>query len=337
MTVPAGYFDGLSARRRAVIFSINDGIASVEGEDVSRHEPVSALHIGDAPGSAPRIIRFADGAFCEVTDSDSLQRLLSEHGIHRTSVSQWETSGRWVAGAVLVFFALLFVAYRFAIPILARVVAYRVPTVASEMISREVLEILDRQVLAASSLAHERQGAIVGAFRRLRMPAGAGGASYRIHFRKSPLLGPNAMALPSGLIVVTDELVALAQDDREIMGVLAHEAGHVDRRHGLRQMLQSSIVGLLVAWYIGDVSTIAAAAPTALIEAKYSRDLEREADAYAADMMSENGIDVRHLVNLLQRLEAKTGDGGSEALGYLSSHPATAERFEYLQTRGRTR
>ena len=332
MTVPAGYFDGLSARRRAVIFSIDNGIASVEGEDVSRHEPVSALHIGDALGSAPRIVRFPDGAFCEITDFAGFRRLLSEHSLDRSSVSQWEASGRWVAGAVLVFVALLFVTYWFAIPILAKAVAYQVPPVVSEMISQQALEILDGQVLAPSDLARARQDALAAGFRRLRIPAGAGDRSYSVQFRKSPLLGPNAMALPSGIIVVTDELVALAQDDREIMGVLAHEAGHVERRHGLRLMLQSSIVGLLVAWYIGDVSTIAAAAPSALIEAKYSRDLEREADAYAGDMLRENRIEVRHLVDLLHRLEARTGGGGAaEALRYLSSHPATAERLQQLE------
>jgi Zn-dependent protease with chaperone function len=333
VTIPAGYFDGLSARRHPVILSVSGGVASIEGEGINRHEPLSAVQIGDAIGRVPRIVRFADGAFCEVTDVDGLRRMLSDQGVHHQVVSQWETSWRWVTAAVVVFFALLFAAYRFAVPVVAETVAYRVPAAASEVISREVLEFLDRHLLAPSALPQARQDAVAAGFRRLRIPASSRDANYRIQFRKGTLLGPNALALPSGIIIVTDELIALARDDREILGVLAHEAGHVDRRHGLRQMLQSSIVGLLVAWYIGDVSTIAAAAPTALIEAKYSRDLEREADAYAARILRDNQIDVRYLINLLRRLEEKTNaEGAPDALKYLSSHPATSERLAQLES-----
>lgn len=332
MTIPAGYFDGLSARRYPVILSIAGGIASVEGEGVSRQAPLSSLHIGAALGSTPRIIRFSDGAFCEVADHAAFNRLLLEQGIRETAVSQWETSWPWVAASVLVFLLVLFATYRYGIPMVAKAVAHQVPPAASQLLGREVLEWLDGGVLAPSALPQARQDAIAAQFRRLQAPATASSASYRVLFRKSDLLGPNALALPSGAIVVTDALVALAQDDREILGVLAHEAGHVDRRHGLRQMLQDSLIGLLVAWYVGDVSTIAAAALTALMEAKYSRDLEREADAYAAVMLRANDIDVRFLIDLLRRLEEKAGSGGGpDALRYLSSHPATSERLEQLQ------
>jgi Zn-dependent protease with chaperone function len=331
VTVPAGYFDGRTARRHPVILSIRGGVASVEGVDIKRHEPMSSVALGDAIGSAPRIVRFADGGFCEVTDVEGFHRMLAEEGLHRPVVSQWETSWRWVLAAAIVFLAGLFAAYRYAIPSVAEAVAYQVPAAASEMISREVLQFLDRGLLAPSALPSARQDALAAAFGRLRLPDAAG-ANFRVRFRRGVLLGPNAFALPSGTIVVTDELVLLAQDEREILGVLAHEAGHVDRRHGLRQMLQSSIVGLLVAWYIGDVSTIAAAAPTALIEAKYSRDLEREADAYAAALLTANGIDVRHLIALLRRLDEKArADGAPEGLKYLSSHPATSERLDRLR------
>ena len=331
MTIPAGYFDGVAARRHPVILSISGGVVSVEGEAVNRREWVSSVHIGDALGSTPRIIRFTDGAFCEVDDHEGLRRLLIENGLERASVSQWETSWRWVTGAAVLFIAALFIAYRFGIPLVARVVAHQVPPAASELISDQILEFLDRGVLRPSALPHARREALGARFGSLRMPDGE--ANYRIQFRKSTLFGPNAIALPSGVIVVTDDLVALAQDDREIIGVLAHEAGHVERRHGLRQMLQSSIVGVLIAWFIGDVSTIAAAAPTALIEAKYSRDLEREADAFAAAILRENDIDVRHLINLLRRLDEKAGaDAASGALKYLASHPATSERLAQLES-----
>ena len=86
-------------------------------------------------------------------------------------------------------------------------------------------------------------------------------------------MGANAFALPNGTIVVTDDLVKLAEHDDELVAVLAHEIGHVVSRHALRRVLQDSGVMLLVAGITGDIvsiSSLAAALPTLLIEAKYS-------------------------------------------------------------------
>jgi Zn-dependent protease with chaperone function len=141
------------------------------------------------------------------------------------------------------------------------------------------------------------------------------------------------MALPSGMIVVTDELIALARDDRELLGVLAHEAGHVERRHGIRLVLQHSALGLLAAWLVGDVTSLLAVAPATLLQAKYSRDFEREADSYAADLLRARGISPGMLADLLERLEQVQPGPSSTVLSYASSHPATEERLDALRGR----
>jgi predicted Zn-dependent protease len=151
-----------------------------------------------------------------------------------------------------------------------------------------------------------------------------------ITFRAAGGLGANAMALPNGVIIVTDALVGLAGSDGEIIAVLAHEAGHVQERHGLRNVIQSSVVSIVVSWYLGDINAIIAAAPAALMEAKYSRDLERDADAYAARFLSANGLPVRLLADILERLDSEHG-GSAGSTSYLSSHPATAERIQRLR------
>ena len=312
---------------------IEHGMATVLGDGIERRAPLTALQITDVLGTAPRLIRFPDNGFCEVTDSDALTRMLSEQGSAPSAVSQWEGSLHWVVAGAVMFLLLLVAGYRYGIPFVAGVVARQVPASWTERLSTEVLGVLDARMFTASAIPQPRQEAIESAFRRLDLPDGTPRERYRILFRKSELLGANAVALPSGAIVVTDELVMLAADDREILGVLAHEAGHVDRRHGLRNVLQNSLVGLVIAWFIGDVSTIAAAAPTALIEANYSRELEREADAFAVNVLRTNGIPVRHFGDILRRLEKESGSEGSDAFQYLSSHPATSERLERLDAR----
>jgi Zn-dependent protease with chaperone function len=331
MAVSATYYDGREARPHPVSLDVNQGLVSVSGDGIERCEPLAALQITDVLGRAPRLVRFPDNAFCEVIDGEALRRLLAEHGRAPSAVSQWEGSLRWVLVAAVVFVLILIAGYRYGIPLVAGVVANQIPASLTERLSTEVLGILDTQVFAPTEIPNARQEAIESAFRRLELPDGASRGSYRILFRRSDLLGANAIALPSGAIVVTDELMALAADDREILGVLAHEAGHVHRRHGLRNVLQNSLVGLLVAWFIGDVSTVAAAAPTALIQANYSRELEREADAFAVDVLRTNRISVRHFGDILRRLEQESGSAESDAFQYLSSHPATSERLQRLE------
>jgi Zn-dependent protease with chaperone function len=330
--VLATYFNGRDATAYAVTIGIDGASMVVSGDGIDRREPFAAVQISEAIGNAPRLVRFSDAAFCEVTDNEGLGRLLAEHGVMPSRVSQWESSLGWIAAGGVAFIALLIAGYFYGIPILARVVANRVPAVATNRLSAEVLAIFDGQLFVPSVLSKARQQELDAAFRRLVLPASARGAAYELLFRKSDVIGANALALPSGTIIVTDALVELARDDREILGVLAHEAGHVDHRHGLRNILQNSIVGLVVAWFIGDVSSIAAAAPTALIEASYSRELEREADLYAMHVLRANNIPLRHLADILRRLDgAHDGSEVSRTLGYLSSHPATSERLRQLE------
>jgi len=236
----------------------------------------------------------------------------------------------WLVAAPIVLLVLAIVAYLYGIPLLARAAADRIPTTLAQRLESATLAALDREVFAQSAVPRDRQAAITAALRALKRPAGSS-ESVTLVFRKSDAIGANAMALPAGTIVVTDGLIALARDDREILGVLAHEAGHIDGRHSLRGILQDSLIGMLLAITLGDVSALAAAASSTLLEASYSRSLEREADAYAIEMLKANGIPLKHLADMLRRLESAAGTSGlPSALKYLSTHPATEERIRQL-------
>jgi predicted Zn-dependent protease len=155
------------------------------------------------------------------------------------------------------------------------------------------------------------------------------GHDYRLEFRFAPRVGPNAFALPSGIIVMTDELVGLSEHDEELVAVLAHEIGHVRGRHALRQLLQTAGVSAITFAIVGDVSSISAIAGAvpAVIEAKHSRDFEREADAFARQWMQTNGVPRHRFDDILCRMEADAGGAPTRGMAqYLASHPATDER-----------
>jgi Zn-dependent protease with chaperone function len=331
--VSAVYFDGRHSTPHTVTLKVESRTIVVEGATITRTAPLREVDISEALGTSPRLIRFRDGAFCEA-DGVALETLLGLKGVTSKPVTRWEGSVRWVVVAALLFVATLVAAYRYAVPAIAVIAADQVPTPVVDLISRQVMSALDTQVFEPTAVSADRRAQLGERFERLRFPTAGDPASYEIIFRKSNVLGPNAMALPSGTIVVTDALVALAKTDEEIMAVLAHEAGHVVGRHGLRQLFQNSLIALAITWLIGDVSAIGAAAPTALLQAKYSRDLERDADSYALDALRLNGIPTEHFAVMLERLEdsaEETGGITAGALAYLSSHPVTSERIERVR------
>jgi Zn-dependent protease with chaperone function len=206
------------------------------------------------------------------------------------------------------------------------------PASALRVLSRQTLALLDHSVFSPSELPSARQDQLARRFTALTQPRAA--IPVTLQFRASPVLGANAMALPDGTIVVTDDLARLAASDDEVMAVLGHEAGHVQERHGLRSIIQSSVVSVFVTWYLGDINALVAAAPTALVDAKYSRDLERDADEYAASFLRVNGLPTSLLADILDKLEASHSGGteGSGGAAYLSSHPATSERIDRLRS-----
>jgi Zn-dependent protease with chaperone function len=156
------------------------------------------------------------------------------------------------------------------------------------------------------------------------------GHAYRLELRQGGPLQANAFALPDGIVVVTDELVELSQNEDEVVAVLAHEVGHVRGRHALRMLLQGAGVAAITLAVFGDVSStsaLAASVPTVLINAKHSREFEVEADEFAKQWLREHGIPQRRFDDLLCRLE-KSSPAGDETITYLRSHPPTAERAQ---------
>lgn len=333
--VRASYYDGLTARSQPVRLSLHGKLLTVSGDFLTREEPLSSLEISEPMGDAPRIVRFTDGAHCEVIDHAAFARLLRDAGISDGLVVRMQARWQWAVIAVLLTVITAAAGYRWGLPAAADWIAERLPDSLLAGMGETTLEILDEHVFGPSQLSSKRQEGIVRSFARLRVPTGSLPA-YSIEFRDGGRIGANAFALPDGTIIVTDQLAEIAGDDEEILSVLAHEAGHLERRHSLRMLIQGSIVGFVVGWYLGDVSSVAAGLPSAILQARYSREFEREADRFAMQMLELNDIPPVALARILQRMQADmhcaiSGDTPGNPFGdYLGSHPATSERISAL-------
>lgn len=334
--VLARYYDGRTTRPQEVRLAVVDGRLSMRGEDFERLVPVEHLRVGQALGSAPRRIDFPSGSHCEVGTEHlaGLEVLLAQLGFKSSRVAHWQSRTRHAVAALAITLAVLGAGYRWGLPLGAELAARQIPPQAAELMDTHSLRLLDEVAFGPTRLPEAQRNRIIARFDALATPDGAA-VPHHIVFRDGGKIGANALALPGGTIVVTDQLVKLADDDEQVLGVLAHELGHVRGRHSLRQLLQTSVVGMVVAWYTGDASSLLATVPTVLLDTKYSRDFEREADAYSAAMMSANHIPPERLATLLDKLEKEFHpdgkvDGGSLE-DYFSTHPNTGERIKRLR------
>jgi Zn-dependent protease with chaperone function len=325
----AHYFDGRSTQVRTVDLSVVDGELIVAGDGVERRVPFADVAIDERLGRAARRLRLPDAAFCEVHDLDGLDALLSTTTHHDGWVDRIQRQSRFVLLALIGSIVVIGAAYRWGLPWLAAKGAGALPPAVGRTLSAETLKILDGRILLPSQLPMSRQQTLTAKFRALRLPGGKS-SDVGLLFRASPQLGANAFTLPDGTIIVLDDLVTTIEDDRQIMAVFAHELGHVHGKHGLQLLLRSSIIGAFWAFYVGDVSNLLAAAPAAVMQARYSQDLEREADDYGAMLLLHNGMSPGLLADALDKLVRAHPQGANG--GYLSSHPSTDARMRHLRS-----
>lgn len=336
--IAARWFGGKSSDGRTVTLVLDaQGVLRVRGEGIDFGCPLAEVRASERVGSSRRYLTFPDGSQCETADNDGVDRLFADRQpVAARLLHRWESGLRYALAALAITVAAAAAFIFWGIPALAKQVAFALPAATESLLGRDVLAALDRFVLAPSRLPPERQEALRKLVAGMTADTGPdkGGAGYRLEFRAGGRAGANALALPAGIIVLTDELVELAQDDRELEAVLAHEVGHLRQRHILRHVLQDSATALLIAVTLGDLtslSSLAAAAPTLLLQAKFSRDFEREADDFALAHLARRGIPPELFTAILQRMEEKRPGGknaGKDAPDFLSSHPATRERIE---------
>jgi len=147
----------------------------------------------------------------------------------------------------------------------------------------------------------------------------------------------NAFALPGGEMFVNVGTITAAQNEAQLVGVMAHEMSHVYMMHSAKQMGKSSalqgLAGLAGAILGGSNSIWAGLAKAGIqigagtVMMKYSRTDESQADAVGAIMMYKAGYDPHALADFFKTLAQESGGGGPQ---FLSDHPNPANRYQAI-------
>jgi len=147
----------------------------------------------------------------------------------------------------------------------------------------------------------------------------------------------NAFALPGGQVFITAALLRRLQSEAQLAGVLGHEIGHVVGRHSAEQLAKSQLTGALVGAAgvaassdnsNGQQAAAIAAAVGQLVNMRFGRKDELEADHFGVRFMSEAGYDRRALEEVMRILaEASSGSSQPE---FLSTHPDPGNRLAQI-------
>jgi len=173
-----------------------------------------------------------------------------------------------------------------------------------------------------------------------RRLAQAAGADVRWTFTVLDSDVVNAFALPGGYVNLTRGLLALAKDEAEVAGVMAHEMGHVLERHSTSRVNRSTIAGLLamgVGAVLGspEIAQVLGLGSNLYI-ASYSRGQETEADEVGVKLLQAAGYDPMAMATFLETMNryaqyeaAKSGKKKSEGFDFFASHPQTENRVAH--------
>ncbi|MBE9535551.1 MAG: M48 family metallopeptidase [Proteobacteria bacterium] len=328
------YFDGQTSRSYTVTVKLAGQSLSIRGEGLKDIVvPLVDCEITPALGQTTRSILLPGGARCDTDEFKSvavLERLLGLNpGMRIVNLleSHWQLVAVCFVGLILCTW--LFISH--GIPVIAKKAAAAIPPKVTEKISLHTLEFLDKNYLAPTKLSENRARELEETFQML--VAGKGKEfDFRLEFREGKIIGANAFALPSGLILMTDELVDMSESDAELIGILYHEITHVEKRHGMRSVFQNAGVFLLVSALAGDIASITSVAstlPTVLAQTGYSRNFEREADEAAGLYMMDKGWGTKPLQDILLRLTKRGAN--ITGMSLISTHPETDERVHNLK------
>ena len=346
MQLVGKWFAGGQAAHSEATLSVHDKRYSVvtAGTEVSEGE-FADIVISDRLGQLERKLQLPDGSLFATSDNDRVDQIIRGLGRRTSWVARLESNWKWVAVALVLTCISTLGFFRWGLPWITQSVANALPHQTGVLIGEHTLEFLDEHFFSPSQIDAKVQDNVRNHFVTRLVPNHAidDQITYTLHFRawgKGENAIPNALALPSGDIILTDRFVELAESQDEMDAVLLHEMGHIEYRHTLEMVTQSTIVVVILAVFTGDVSSagdLGIGLGSLLVTTGYSRRFENEADQFAFEHMLKAGINPNAFATIMDKIsrfdEPDDGSGAEKKrndqswIDYLSTHPNTQERI----------
>lgn len=347
------YKSGSAAHIRAVLYLDGEQYRLEPEGNIPLPGKIKDIHVSDRLANVERKLTFHDGSVFATQDNDTVDHYLKSSLKANSILHHLESRLSWAAIALIVTIAFSISFFRWGVPWISKQIAHALPQKTNVLIAANTLEFLDKYIFEETTLEPEEMEVIREHFSSNLVPLDDENKSieFKLHFRDwsdGDVGVPNALALPSGDIVLTDEFIRLCETQDEMDSVLLHEMGHVIHRHSLEMVIEATFVTVAIMLITGDNNGIAdmgIGLGSLLVSTHYSRNHETEADHYAFKQMLKAGIDPKAFSTILTRItksieelesveEEEVDPQNSEEGGiwdYVSTHPSTEQRVKQAE------
>lgn len=338
MGVSGHYFLPLSSFSQRAYLVVDERGAHMHLADGSTRERLSVKFIQEHSN-----MQFDDGSYFKADETLPMQIIREFHSTPRQLISALERFSLAKGCVWILLLIMSFLVYRLALNTMEDVIVERFPETWERSIGVNAFETaIELGVFSHSDMPIKRQIELNQVAEMLSARAGYD-LDISLTVIDSAVIGANAFAFPGGTIAVTEELIALLDHD-ELLSVIAHEIGHIERRHALKNAVESFGLTMLAYVWLGQGDIVIQRLSDFMVHTwnlKNSREAELEADRAAIEILRASDIRPENFISALRRLQESAcepyereglecGEDADRADWY-STHPSTDLRIQVLE------
>lgn len=329
-SIPIRYYDGVRNVAHTAELSYDGEHIAIHYQQQVAYYTLNEVEYIAGVGRVLPALELPNDARVEFLSAELPDWLPLKHQKMLNHVQHFEQSWKWVGIGFVVVALVVAGVLKFGIPFAAYHVAHTLPESTLQKAGDHAESLIKEKIMSPSKLSAQRQQEISALYYQKLNPKNPA----KLLFLKGNIFGANALAIPNNTIVLTDELVALAKNDGELIAVLAHEQGHLNEKHSLQQALRAVGVGVLLMVITGESDDLLSNLPIMLVSAQYSQTFELEADRHAIMELKRLNMSPKHLADMLGRLHESHGvrdDNGEQSNNWFGSHPVLQERVKQVE------
>ncbi len=335
MTFNGKYFDGKSSAGYPALVTLgNFGIQiTFRGSDTSHSlewEP-DKIHPNDFAENDRIYLKYGDFPYQYLEiDEHGFGKLLKETypnaKFHKTHLNFiFSTGFKGLAILTVICIGLLALAYFVVLPAAAEGIAGTIPVEWEQELGNAAYY----KLVSEESVSEDNTARMNDFFKELNYKT-----KYDVEIVVVKEEVVNAFALPGGKIIVYEGILRAMDKYEELAALLSHEFSHVELKHSTKNMCRSLSSYFLISILFGDASGLTAVVVQNADQLKqlgYSRSLEEEADKSGLKLMKEAKVNPEGMKGLFEALKKEEGEVISDIPQFLSTHPLTDARINYVK------